>query len=80
MIIRQPEFWRSESAEISSTCNMRPAYPEQESEELSDGLVARLSLAAGEIENRRLFFSTQLLRSDLIDLPFNDLRVAEDPR
>jgi uncharacterized protein YuzE len=58
--------------------NKRPPYPEQESEELSDGVVARLSPTTGEIENLEiLFFSTRLLRSDLIDLPIKaDLRVA----
>jgi uncharacterized protein YuzE len=61
--------------------NKRPPYPEQESEELSDGVVARLSPTTGEIENLEiLFFSTRLLRSDLIDLPIEaDLRVAGKP-
>ena len=48
--------------------NKRPPYPEQESEELSDSVIARLSPVTGGIENLEiLFFSTRLLRSDLID-------------
>ena len=54
-------------------------YAEQESEELSDGVVARLNPTTGEIENLEiLFFSTRLLRTDLIELPIlADLRLAE---
>ena len=56
----------------------RPPYPEQESEELADGVVARLNPATDEVENLEiLFFSTRLLRSDLFELPLNaDLRLA----
>lgn len=47
-----------------------PPYPEQESEELGDEVVARLNPDTGEIENLEvLFFSTRLLRSDLFQLP-----------
>ena len=53
-------------------------YPEQESEELGDDVVARLNPRTGGIENLEvLFFSTRLLRSDLFELPVTaDLRVA----
>ncbi len=45
-------------------------YPEQESEELGDDVIARLNPTTGEVENFEiLFFSTRLLRSDLFDLP-----------
>ncbi|MDP2857402.1 MAG: DUF2283 domain-containing protein [Bacillota bacterium] len=56
----------------------RPPYAEQESEELGDEVVARLSPVTGEIENLEvLFFSTRLLRSDLFELPVTaDLRLA----
>ncbi|MCE9595134.1 MAG: DUF2283 domain-containing protein [Planctomycetes bacterium] len=56
----------------------RPPYPEQETEELGDDVVARLNPTTGEIENVEvLFFSTRLLRSDLFDLPITaDLRRA----
>ncbi|MEW6325812.1 MAG: DUF2283 domain-containing protein [Nitrospirota bacterium] len=58
--------------------NKRPPYPEQESEELGDDVVARLNPRTGEIENLEiLFFSTRLLRSDFIDLPIEaELRPA----
>jgi uncharacterized protein YuzE len=53
-------------------------YPEQESEELGDEVIARLNPKTGEIENIEvLFFSTRLLRSDLFELPITaDLRLA----
>jgi uncharacterized protein YuzE len=54
-------------------------YPEQESEELGDEVIARLNPKTREIENLEvLFFSTRLLRSDLFELPVTaDLRLAE---
>jgi uncharacterized protein YuzE len=53
-------------------------YPEQETEELGDDVVARLNPTTGEIENLEvLFFSTRLLRHDLFELPvIADLRPA----
>jgi uncharacterized protein YuzE len=58
--------------------NKRPPYPEQESEELGDQVVARLNPKTGEIENLEiLLFSTGLLRSDLFELPVAaELRLA----
>jgi uncharacterized protein YuzE len=48
----------------------RQPYPEQESEELGDDVIARLNPKTGEIESLEvLFFSTRLLRSDLLELP-----------
>ena len=48
----------------------RLPYPEQESEELGDEVIARLNPKTREIENLEvLFFSTRLLRSDLFELP-----------
>ena len=54
----------------------RPPYAEQDSEELSDDVIARLNPENGEIENLEvLFFSTRLLRNDLFELPVSaDLR------
>lgn len=50
--------------------NKCPPYPEQESEELGDDVVARLNPKTGEVENLEvLFFSTRLLRSELLELP-----------
>ena len=58
--------------------NKRAPYPEQESEELGDEVIARLNPTTGEVENLEiLFFSTRLLRSDLFELPITaDLRLA----
>ena len=60
--------------------NKRPPYPEQESEELGDEVIARLNPETGEIENLEvLFFSTRLLRHDLLELPVKaDLRLATE--
>ena len=56
----------------------RDPYPEQESEELGDDVVARLNPDTGEIENVEvLFFSTRLLRENLFELPVTaDLRLT----
>jgi len=50
--------------------NRRPPYPEQDSEELEDEVVARLNPDTGEVENLEvMFFSTRLLRTELFELP-----------
>jgi len=50
--------------------NKCPPYREQETEELGDDVIARLNPGTGEIENLEvLFFSTRLLRHDLMELP-----------
>jgi uncharacterized protein YuzE len=50
-----------------NTCQ---AYPEQESEEIGDDIVARLNPKTGEIENIEvLFFSKRLLHTEIFDLP-----------
>jgi len=58
--------------------NKRQPYPEQESEELGDEVIARLNPTTGGVENVEvLFFSTRLLRNDLFELPLSaDLRLA----
>ena len=58
--------------------NKREPYPEQESEELGDEVIARLNPTTGEVENVEvLFVSTRLLRNDLFELPLSaDLRLA----
>jgi hypothetical protein len=60
----------------------RPPYPEQETEELGDDVVARLNPTTNQVENLEvLFFSTRLLRSELFELPIDaDLRLAVTPR
>ena len=57
----------------------RPPYPEQDSEELGDEIVARVSPTTGEIEGLEvLFFSTRLLRGEQFDVPLRaSLRLAE---
>jgi uncharacterized protein YuzE len=48
----------------------RPPYPEQETEELGDDVIARLNPDNGHVESLEvLFFSTRLMRSDLFELP-----------
>jgi hypothetical protein len=58
--------------------NKKPPYPEQESEELGDEVIARLNPKTKEIENLEvLFFSTRLLRGDLFEIPVTaDLRLV----
>ena len=58
--------------------NKCPPYAEQESEELGDDVVARLNPKTGEVENLEvLFFSTRLLRSELLELPIlAEMRLA----
>ena len=53
-------------------------YPEPETEELGDDVIARFNPTTGEIENLAvLFFSTRLLRDDLFVLPvIADLRLV----
>ncbi|HOE10864.1 MAG TPA: DUF2283 domain-containing protein [bacterium] len=47
-----------------------PPYPEQESEELNDDVIARLNPTTGEVENLEvLFFSSRLMRRDLFEIP-----------
>ena len=60
------------------TLSTRPPYAEQESEEIGDGVVARMNPDTGEIEHLEiLFFSTRLLRDVLVDLPVTaGLRLA----
>lgn len=58
-----------------------PPYPEQDSEELGDEVVARLNPVTAEIENLEvLFFSTRLLRNSVLELPVTaDLRLSGKP-
>ena len=59
------------------TIQKRSPYPEQESEELNDEVVARLNPTTGEVESLEvLFFSTRLLRDSMFELPISaDLRL-----
>ena len=50
--------------------NTRAPYPQQESEELGDEVVARLNPQSGDIENVEvLFFSARLGNRKLLELP-----------
>jgi len=55
-----------------------PPYSEQETEELGDDIIARFNPGTNEIENLEvLFFSTRLLRSELLELPvIAEMRLA----
>ena len=45
-------------------------YPEQESEELEDEIIARFNPKTGQMENLEiLFFSTRLLRKESFSVP-----------
>ena len=45
-------------------------YPEQDSEELGDDIIARYNPKTGDLETLEiLFFSTRLLRSDQFEVP-----------
>jgi hypothetical protein len=62
-------FQYDRAADILYISN-QPAYAEQETEELGDGVVARMNPTTGALESLEvLFFSTRLLRSDLFELP-----------
>ena len=50
--------------------NQCPPYAEQESEELGEEVIARINPKTGDVETIEiLFFSTRLLRSDMLELP-----------
>jgi hypothetical protein len=55
-----------------------PPYAEQETEELGDEVIARINPQTEEVENLKvLFFSTRLLRNELLELPLAaDMRIA----
>jgi uncharacterized protein YuzE len=54
-------------------------YPEQESDEIDDGVIARLNPKTGEIENLEiLFFSARVSSSEGLKLPIiAELRLPE---
>ncbi len=58
--------------------NFMEPYPEQETEELGDDVIARLNPKTGAVENMEvLFFSTRLLRSDFFKLPvYGDIHLS----
>ncbi|NQT53593.1 DUF2283 domain-containing protein [bacterium] len=58
-----------------------PPYPEQESEEIGNDVIAHLNPHTGEVESLELlFFSTRLLRKDEMELPLTaDMHLATSP-
>ena len=61
--------------------NMRSPYADQESQEIGDEVIARLNPQTRNVGNLEiLFFSTRLLRGDLLELPIStDMHMsAED--
>lgn len=70
-------FKYDREADILYIDKMAP-YAEQDTEELGDDVIARLNPDTGEIETLEvLFFSTRLLRRDMLELPvWADLRLA----
>lgn len=60
--------------------NRRSPYPEQESEEVGDDIIARINPRTREVENIEvLFFSTRLLRDDLFEIPLTLAQSADKP-
>ncbi len=57
-------------------------YPEQESEEVRDGVIARLNPNTGAVESLEvLFFSTRLSNKKQLELPVTaDLRLLFQPK
>jgi len=50
--------------------NRKDPYPEQDSEELGDDIIARYNPKTGDLEALEiLFFSTRLLRNDQFEIP-----------
>ncbi|HXF64654.1 MAG TPA: DUF2283 domain-containing protein [Caldilineaceae bacterium] len=76
---RKLTFTYDREADILYIQTIRP-YPEQESEDIGDEVIARLNPETGEVEGLEiLFFSTRLLRGDRFDLPVAaDLHLARE--
>ena len=70
-------FQYDREADILYISTRRP-YPEQETEELGDDVIARMNPETGEIEILEVsFFSTRLEHGDVFDLPVTaELRKA----
>jgi uncharacterized protein YuzE len=47
----------------------RPSYPEQETEELGDDIVARLNPETGDVESLEILFFSKRVQSDSLELP-----------
>lgn len=47
----------------------RPSYPEQETEEFGDDIVARLNPETGDVESLEILFFSKRVQSDSLELP-----------
>ena len=47
----------------------RPSYPEQETEELGDDIVARLNPDTGDVESLEILFFSSRMQNDSVELP-----------
>ena len=47
----------------------RPSYPEQETEELGDDIVARLNPETGNVESLEILFFSKRVHGDSVELP-----------
>ena len=47
----------------------RPSYPEQETEELGDDIVARLNPDTGDVESLEILFFSKRVQRDSLELP-----------
>ncbi len=47
----------------------RPPYPEQETEELGDDIIARLNPRTGDVESLEILFFSTRVQHDLFELP-----------
>jgi len=47
----------------------RPSYPEQETEELGDDVIARLNPETGDVESLEILAFSRRTESDLLELP-----------
>jgi uncharacterized protein YuzE len=47
----------------------RPSYPEQETEELGDDVVARLNPETGDVESLEILFFSARVQQDSLELP-----------
>jgi hypothetical protein len=57
------------------TIASRPPYPEQETEELGDDVIARLNPETGDVESLEILFFSRRLRDEPVELPVTaDLR------
>jgi hypothetical protein len=67
-----------QNSDVLTLCTSA-SYPEQETEELDYGVVARLNPSTNEVENLEiLFFSTRMAKGESLRLPVSaDFRIPQ---